>query len=167
MSPHTKKLYFVVPQGWSGLETCEPSFHDYTKCLPPKYNTRRSIHDKLNALRGLLTMNILKQILIIFLFTFLGEQFQILTQIPVPGSIIGLTLLYLCLNFKIIKVDDVELVGNWLKDNLAFFFVPITVGIMAHFDILKLHWINLVIVMIVSTLITYLVTVYAANWSQK
>ena len=111
-------------------------------------------------------MNILTQILIIFGFTFLGDSIQAFLNIPVPGSIIGLVLLFTCLQFKIIKLKQVETVGTWLKNNMAFLFVPITVGIMVHFELLQLHWVNLVIVMVISTVITYLATAYAANWSQ-
>ena len=111
-------------------------------------------------------MNILTQILIIFGFTFLGDSIQAFLNIPVPGSIIGLVLLFACLQFKIIKLKQVETVGTWLKNYMAFLFVPITVGIIVHFELLQLPWVNLVIVMVISTVITYLVTAYAANWSQ-
>lgn len=122
------------------------------------------IHDRI--IQEVEHMNILTQILIIFGFTFLGDSIQAFLNIPVPGSIIGLVLLFACLQFKIIKLKQVEAVGTWLKNNMAFLFVPITVGIMVHFELLQLHWVNLVIVMVLSTVITYLATAYAANWSQ-
>lgn len=110
---------------------------------------------------------IIKQILLIFGFTYMGEVIQTLTQTSIPGSIIGLTLLFLSLQFKWIKLEDVETVGTWLKNHLAIFFVPITVQIMIYFDVLKAQWLSLAIVLVVTTIVTYLCTYYAAKWSNK
>lgn len=103
-------------------------------------------------------MEILFQILIIFGFAFIGDSITSLFQLPIPGSIIGLVGLFLALQFKIVKLERIETVGNWLKNNLAFLFVPPTVGIMAYFDVLKTSWLDILIVLMVSTLVTYFVT---------
>ena len=66
--------------------------------------------------------------------------------------------MFLSLYFKIIKLKHIETVGTWLKDNMGFLFVPLTVGLMNEFNILKLHWFTLTIVMVLSTAITYVFT---------
>ncbi|WZU02206.1 CidA/LrgA family protein [Erysipelothrix sp. D19-032] len=75
-------------------------------------------------------------------------------------------MLFAALQFKLIKVSSVEMVGTWLKDNLAFFFVPVTVGIMIYFDVLQATWVEFVIILIISTLVTYVVSAYAATGVQ-
>lgn len=110
---------------------------------------------------------ILTQALLILGFTYAGEVIQTLTQANIPGNIIGLGLLFGALQFKIVKLESLELISTWLKNNLAFFFVPITVQLMVFFDLLEMHWFNLTLILIVSTVITYLATAYAAQWGEK
>jgi holin-like protein len=67
----------------------------------------------------------------------LGEGFSFLLKIPVPGSVIGMVLMASCLGLKIIRVEWVQGASDFLTGNLAFFFVPVGVGFMAHFDLLR------------------------------
>lgn len=107
-------------------------------------------------------MKLLKQILILFGLSFLGDSLTNALSLPIPGSIIGLVVLFILLYTKTLKVEDVEDVGVWLKNNMAFFFVPATVGIMTYLDILKTTWVEVLIIVIISTLVTYLVTAFTA-----
>ncbi len=109
------------------------------------------------------SVKIVSQFLIIAGFTFIGDSITALFKLPIPGSIIGLCLLFAALQFKLIKVSSVEMVGTWLKNNLAFFFVPVTVGIMIYFDVLQATWVEFVIILIISTLVTYVVSAYTAT----
>ncbi len=91
----------------------------------------------------------MKQLFIIFLFSFLGEIVSKI--IPIPGSVIGMVLLFFALHFKWIKMDQVEDTGHWLINNMGLFFVPAGVGLMANFDMLKDIWWQLLIVMVITT----------------
>ena len=103
-------------------------------------------------------MTILIQAFIIFFFSYIGTYISNTFNLVFPGSFIGLILMFLSLYFKIIKLKHIETVGTWLKDNMGFLFVPLTVGLMNEFNILKLHWFTLTIVMVLSTAITYVFT---------
>ena len=69
-------------------------------------------------------MNILIELTYILGFSFLGQAISKTTGIPVPGSVIGLILFFLSLQFKIIKLEGVEKTSNFLTDNLAILFIP-------------------------------------------
>ena len=103
-------------------------------------------------------MKIIYQLFLILLFTFIGELIASILPFPVPGAIIGLLLLLLFLVLKIIKVEYVYELSFWLQQNMAFLFIPLCVGIMDYFDILKLKWFEFLIITIVSTVITMIVT---------
>lgn len=103
-------------------------------------------------------MKYFTQFAIIAAFSYCGELIVNLTNIKIPGSMIGLVLFYLSLHFKLIRLEQVKETGDWLKQNLAFFFVPACVGIMAYFDILKTSWLMLSIIMIISTVITFYIS---------
>lgn len=100
-------------------------------------------------------MKIIKQLFWIFLFSLLGEMLSaiILPYIAIPGSVIGMVLLFLALHFKMIKVEQVEEAGTWLTDNMGIFFVPAGVGLISNFDILADSWLQLVIIMVVTTIL--------------
>ena len=68
----------------------------------------------------------------------------------IPGSVIGMVLLFLALHFNIIKMEQVDEVGTWLTDNMAIFFVPAGGGLKTNFDVLAESWLQLLIIMAVT-----------------
>lgn len=108
-------------------------------------------------------MKQLKQLLIIILFTLLGAFIANLIPINIPGSVVGLVMLYVALEIKLIKLDQIKETGDWLKNNMAFLFVPLSVGLMNDFGILKANLLNLTIIMIVSTLLTMVAVLIVAR----
>lgn len=50
-------------------------------------------------------------------------------------------------------MEQVDEVGTWLTDNMAIFFVPAGVGLMTNFDVLAESWVQLLIIMFVTTAI--------------
>lgn len=103
-------------------------------------------------------MKILFQLFILIVFTFIGEYIATLLPFSFPGSLIGLILLFLCLWLKIIKVSYIKEVGCFLQKYMAFLFVPLAVGLMEYFDLIELHWLEIVLVLIISTTITLIAT---------
>lgn len=97
-------------------------------------------------------MRIIKQLLWIFLFSLMGEILSavISSVVAIPGSVIGMVLLFLALHFNLIKMEQVDEVGTWLTDNMAIFFVPAGVGLMTNFDVLAESWLQLLIIMVVT-----------------
>jgi len=98
-------------------------------------------------------VKIIKQLFWIFLFSLLGEIISgaIASVVAIPGSVIGMVLLFFALHFGWLKLAQVDEVGTWLTDNMAIFFVPAGVGLMTNFDVLAESWLQLLIIMIVTT----------------
>lgn len=112
-------------------------------------------------------MNILVQFFIILVYSFVGDIIHTTFNLPIPGSIIGLVLLFISLKTKILKLESIERAGNWLKSNMALLFVPITVGIMPYFNVIQKNWVEVTLIMVISTIITYLVTAFIAEYILK
>lgn len=96
-------------------------------------------------------MKQLKQLFWILFFSFLGEVLSLLSPVAVPGSVIGMVLLFIALHFNWLKMSQVEEVGNFLTDNMAIFFVPAGVGLMTNFGILGDVWWQLLITIFITT----------------
>ena len=45
------------------------------------------------------------------------------------------------------------MVGTWLTDNMAIFFVPAGVGLMTHFDTLQSIWWQLLLVVLITVIV--------------
>lgn len=88
----------------------------------------------------------------------LGELVTTLTGLKLPSSIIGMLVLTLLLKAKIIKLEWVRGLTDFLIANLGFFFVPPGVALMLHFNLIKAELIPIVGATLVSTALVLLVT---------
>ncbi|MDR7078751.1 holin-like protein [Neobacillus niacini] len=110
---------------------------------------------------------IVLQICILYIFSFIGSAIQNLFQLAIPGSIIALLLLFICLCLKIIPVRFIEQGAGFLLSILTLFFIPATVGIMNYPSLLSLHGVIFFIVILLSTLITIAIAGTASQFFEK
>lgn len=78
------------------------------------------------------------QLMIILLFSLVGEFASNSLHLPVPGSIIGLFCLFLALQFNWIRLRHINAVGQFLLANMTILFLPAAVGIMDKFNVIAL-----------------------------
>ena len=100
----------------------------------------------------------LREFIIIFIINYIGTIISKTLALPIPGTIIGLLLLFVLLYYKIIKLNMIENVANFLLANMTIFFMPPTVKIMDSYQLLQGNFIKFVVLIIVSTVITMGVT---------
>jgi holin-like protein len=100
----------------------------------------------------------LKTFFYIFLFLFLGELLVSLIEMPIPGNILGMILVFAALKLKLIKIQSVKPASDKLLKYMVLFFIPYGVGLMSYFDFIKTNWNTLVLATGLSTLITLYVT---------
>lgn len=100
-------------------------------------------------------MRIVSQLFWVIFFSLLGEVLSIVIQpfVAIPASVIGMVLLFLALHYKIIKLEQVEDVGNFLTSNMAFLFVPSGVGLMTNLDLFADLWWQYLIIVFVSVVV--------------
>lgn len=98
-------------------------------------------------------LKLFREALIILGIYLVGELLSSSIHLPIPGNILGMVILFILLCTKIVKVDNISNVTNFLLDHLAFFFIPAGVGLMASLGIIKSTWWQLLIVCILTTTI--------------
>lgn len=98
-------------------------------------------------------MILIKQVAIFLGLWLLGEAISYYTHLPLSGSIIGMLLLLIGLELKLIKTKDVKDVSNFLLNNMAMFFIPAGVGLMCHYRILKQEWLPISLAIVLSALL--------------
>jgi len=71
----------------------------------------------------------------------------------IPGNIVGLALLFVLLSVGIVKERWVSGAASLLTRHLAFFFIPITVGLMGLTDIFVANGAAIAITLVVSAVL--------------
>jgi len=72
------------------------------------------------------------------------------TALPIPGNLIGMVALSALLALGVVKLCWIETTGSFLIKHLAFFFVPITVGLMDAGSLFAAHGLSIVVVLVAS-----------------
>ena len=103
-------------------------------------------------------MKYVKQLMIILIFSFIGDILNHIISLPIPASIYGMILLFIALSTKIIKLDQVETTAEFLLSIMLIFFVPASVGIMDTFFAYKSSMLPIIIIVIISTIIVMITT---------
>ena len=112
-------------------------------------------------------MKIIRQIGIIFTVCWLSQVIAEFLPFDFPASVIGMIFLFICLLTGMLKIEHIQEKSDFLLGNMAFFFVPAGVSSMNYFDILKSSAVQLLIICIVSTVITFAVTAYSVKLTMK
>ncbi|ERG65857.1 MULTISPECIES: CidA/LrgA family protein [Exiguobacterium] len=95
---------------------------------------------------------------LLFGLSALGNWIVAALDLKVPGSVIGMVLLLLLLMTKLIRVEWIEDSAGFLTKHLAFFFIPIAVGLMSYSDLLKAEGVPLFAALIISLFVGLIVT---------
>lgn len=103
------------------------------------------------------------QIILILLISYIGTEVQRLLHIPLAGSIVGLLMFYLLLQFKIIPVSWVDKGANFLLKTMVFFFIPSVVGVMNVASDITLNYILFFLIIILGTCLVALSSGYIAE----
>ena len=100
----------------------------------------------------------LHQILLIFLFSFLGELLRSLIPLPIPASIYGMILLFLALYTGIVKLNQVKAAGGFLTSFFPVLFVAPVVSLIDCWDDIKSRILPILLVMFLSAILCFFVS---------
>lgn len=92
------------------------------------------------------------QVFILFLVYFAGVSIQNIFKLTIPGSVIGLILMFLLLISGLFKEDYIKIGASFMIRHLVLFFIPATVGIMKYYELFKGKGMLLVVITIFSTM---------------
>ena len=109
-------------------------------------------------------MRILFQVLIILIFSAAGEILHWLIPLPVPASVYGLALLFLCLLTGTVKLSQIEETADFLLQIMPALFVAAAVGLMS---IAGLIWDSLLPLLLIVTASTVAVMGVTGRTAQR
>ncbi|HEY3388523.1 MAG TPA: CidA/LrgA family protein [Prolixibacteraceae bacterium] len=104
---------------------------------------------------------------VIFGLLGIGSLISVAINGLVPGSVIGMLLMFLGLQLRIIKPAWIASTANALTGTMALFFVPAGVGIMVAFDILAKSWHEILFISLVSTVCVIATVGLTQQWMER
>ena len=117
------------------------------------------------------TLNIIWQYLrafvLIYACLYAGIFIASLLPVTIPGSIIGMLILFALLASQILPSTWVKPGCHLLIRYMALLFVPIGVGVMQYYDQLTKQFGPIVVSCFVSTLIVMLVVAYSSHYVHR
>lgn len=81
----------------------------------------------------------IREFLLIFVINYIGVIVAQVLKLPVPGTILGMLLLFVLLYTKILKVSSIERASNFLLLNMTIFFLPPSVELLDTMYLLKIQ----------------------------
>jgi holin-like protein len=100
----------------------------------------------------------LNGITILLVYQLLGEISVLTFELPIPGPVLGMLLLFITLVIRRRGSSSLDDASSALLSHLSLLFVPAGVGMMVHFERIFVERLPISITLIASTLITMAAT---------
>ena len=94
----------------------------------------------------------------LLLFQLIGEVAVRWLKLPLPGSVVGMLLLFAGLVIRGSVPEHLHATGNMLVQHLMLLLVPATAGVMLHFKRLGEEWLPIILAGIGGAAVTMAVT---------
>ena len=109
-------------------------------------------------------MKWIRQFMILLAVTLVGEILRALIPFAIPAGIYGLVILFLCLCFGVIKLDQVEGAADFLIEIMPLCFIPAGVGLMTRWAQLQSLLLPVLISLFVVTVLVMVATGFATQY---
>ena len=113
------------------------------------------------GMRGIL--KVLWQVGILFAVCFLAQGAVKLLPFAFPASVLAMVFVFLLLLTGVIKKKQIKQLADWFSQNMAFLFVPYSVGIIQYFDVIRQNLFGILFISAVTMLFTFAVTGWAVK----
>ena len=112
-------------------------------------------------------MKYFKQAFIIIVITLIAEVLSHVLPVPLPASIYGMVILFVCLMTGVIKLEQVENVGEWLIAVMPAMFVVPGAGFITSWASLQPHLLSWSVIISVTTILVMVVAGLIAQSLQE
>lgn len=102
-------------------------------------------------------LRFIAQITLLWVIYQLGSWVAERTHLPIPGNVLGMLILFLLLLAGIVHIEWIEEGADFLLKHLAFFFIPIAVGLMQWIGLFQLSGAQLLMSIILGTAVCIMV----------
>ena len=86
-----------------------------------------------------------------------------ISPIPLPPSLIGLVLLFTALCLKIVKLEQVEGLGNSFSSIISFLFVPSGISLINSLDIMAKYGLQIMTLILIGIVVLFVAIGYSSS----
>lgn len=112
-------------------------------------------------------MKYVRQFEIILAISFAGEIFHAAVPLPVPASIYGILLMFLCLHRGLFRTDQVREVSTFLIEIMPMMFIAPAVGLVSSWDVLGPMFPAFIACLLVSTVAVFGAAGRVTQWVMR
>lgn len=109
----------------------------------------------------------LRAFALLYLCLIIGNLLSAILPFAVPGSIIGMLILFTLLALQIVPANWAKPSCSLLLKNMTLLFVPIGIGIMNYYSQLSQQLVPILVSCFMSTLVVMLVVAFSSNYIHK
>ncbi|MDF7669771.1 CidA/LrgA family protein [Orbaceae bacterium ESL0721] len=106
----------------------------------------------------------IRGLIILTLCLWAGNLLSLILPITIPGSIIGLLLLFFLMVFQLIPSRWIKHSCNLFMRYMTLLFIPAAMGIMDNYALLLQNWVPIIIGCIVSSIIVLIFTAFLTEY---
>ncbi len=99
------------------------------------------------------TLRLVVQFIVLIAVSQVADLAVAAMHLPVPSNAVGMLALFLMLHYRVLHLEQVNAGATLLVRHLAFFFIPIAVGLMAYRELLVTTGVALLLVIGASALV--------------
>ncbi|MFA6708794.1 MAG: CidA/LrgA family protein [Fusobacterium sp.] len=98
------------------------------------------------------------QLLILLSINFLGILLENYFHLPLPGTILGMLILFFLLYKNILNEKNIGEICDLLVGNMVILFIPPAINLLSTIDLLKTDFFKIIFLLVITTLITMVIT---------
>ena len=95
---------------------------------------------------------------VLCLIQYVCNLFVKITSIPFPAPILGIVVLFVLLQFNVIKRDWIKDICGFILKYMPLLFIPLAVGIVSYYGIIEKNLVPILVNVIGTTTLTLLLT---------
>lgn len=115
----------------------------------------------------LIFLRLLYQLGILFGVFYIGNWIQDFFGLFIPGSVIGLIIMFILLSTGILNPKFVETGASFMIKHLVLFFIPATVGILNFYHLFAGKGVLLIVITIISSLCVMIAAGYTSQLLER
>ncbi len=105
----------------------------------------------------------LEQAFVYALILLISNALAMISPIPLPPSLIGLVLLFTALCLKIVKLEQVEGLGNSFSSIISFLFVPSGISLINSLDIMAKYGLQIMTLILIGIVVLFVAIGYSSS----
>jgi len=112
-------------------------------------------------------MKYLKQFVIILLICLISELIVSILPFGFPGNVMAMILLAGLLIIRVVKEEHIKETSDFLLEIIGFFILPVSVGMMAYFDLIRSVGIQLLLISLITLVLTFASCAFTIRLTMK